>query len=242
MQTDLPVLLAIAAPNEAKAVLGRLGCPGALLRPWAPISVGKIDILLTGVGKANACGAVAMALAQGRYQAVINLGIAGALPETEGTVPCSIGDVVFATRSVFADEGIDADDGFHDLASRGFGAFPDGANGVDADPALKSFLQSTCSRAGPVATVSLCSGNDRRARETAARTQAIAEAMEGAAVLLAAARLNIPAAEIRVISNTTGDRSQQVWDLKRSFTILGETAERISRLHWHARSSATDLP
>ena len=37
--------------------------------------------------------------------------------------------------------------------------------------------------------------------------------MEGAAVVHAARRLHLPAIELRTISNTTGDRDRQHWDL-----------------------------
>ena len=66
---------------------------------------------------------------------------------------------------------------------------------------------------GRIATVATCSGSDLQAELIARRTSAIAEAMEGAAVVHAARRLGVPAIEIRTISNTTGDRQHQQWDL-----------------------------
>lgn len=52
--------------------------------------------------------------------------------------------------------------------------------------------------------------------------------MEGAAVLLAAHRLGIPAAEIRVISNTTGDRDRQVWDFGAGFAGMRRVMEEVA--------------
>ena len=57
----------------------------------------------------------------------------------------------------------------------------------------------------------------------AARTKAVAEAMEGAAVVHAARRLGVPAIELRVISNTTGDRDNQKWDLAGALAALGRS-------------------
>jgi futalosine hydrolase len=73
-----------------------------------------------------------------------------------------------------------------------------------------------------IATVSTCSGTDAAATEIAHRTGAAAEAMEGAAVGLVAFRHKVAFAEVRVISNTTGDRSRQVWALEESLAELGK--------------------
>jgi futalosine hydrolase len=81
-------------------------------------------------------------------------------------------------------------------------------------------------RMGPLATVATCSGTDEAARAVARRTDALAEAMEGAAVVHAARRLGVPAIELRAISNMTGDRAAQQWDLSRGLDALGEAARR----------------
>ena len=62
-----------------------------------------------------------------------------------------------------------------------------------------------------------------------ARTGAIAEAMEGGAVGVSAARVGggVWFSELRVISNTTGDRAGQRWDLSRALARLSETAGRL---------------
>jgi futalosine hydrolase len=46
--------------------------------------------------------------------------------------------------------------------------------------------------------------------------------MEGAAVVHAARRLKVPAIELRAISNTTGDRANQQWDLQAGLAALGQ--------------------
>jgi nucleoside phosphorylase len=47
--------------------------------------------------------------------------------------------------------------------------------------------------------------------------------MEGAAVVHAARRQKVAAIEIRAISNTTGDRASQQWDLQAGFEALGKS-------------------
>jgi hypothetical protein len=45
--------------------------------------------------------------------------------------------------------------------------------------------------------------------------------------MLASARLGVPGAELRVVSNTTGERVKQQWELKRALAIVGEVARSI---------------
>jgi len=51
--------------------------------------------------------------------------------------------------------------------------------------------------------------------------------MEGAAVVHAARRAGVPAIEIRSISNTTGDRPKQRWDIAAAFTALARVGDEI---------------
>ena len=79
------------------------------------------------------------------------------------------------------------------------------------------------------ATVATCSGSDLQADLVARRTSAVAEAMEGAAVVHAARRLGVPAIEVRAISNTTGDRDQQQWNIGKALAALGDAVPAIIR-------------
>jgi futalosine hydrolase len=219
------LLIVVAAPTEAAAVRRGAGLDGpARDAPhWHPIPLAPgVDLLLTGVGKANAAGAVAAALATGRHGAVVDLGIAGALPHGSGAA--SIGTVVFAESSVFADEGVQTEAEFRSLAAMGWGIAPDATDALAPSPLLASTLRPLARIHGVVATVSTCSGTDAAAAEVVRRTDAIAEAMEGAAVLLAATRAGVPAAELRVISNTTGDRARQRWDIPAAMNRLATLA------------------
>jgi futalosine hydrolase len=221
------MLLVFAAPNEAKCIAEGVGCevPQGGFVAWRVHPHGPLSLLQTGVGKANACGAVAQALATGRYRAVISLGIGGCLPH--GAATCTLGEVVLGDRSIFADEGVQTEQEFRTIESLGFGAFPDGRGETHADPELLTLLGARRRRVGPIATVSTCSGTDGLAQAVASRTGALVEAMEGAGVLLAAARAGVAAAEIRVVSNTTGDRSRQVWKMPLAMSTLAAVAAEI---------------
>ena len=244
-------LLVVAAGNEARSVLEVFGVgvaadgalargtplirtlasagthlPSRALTPWSLIELNRVDLLITGVGKANATGAVMAAAASRQYSSVVNLGIGGALPRTPAPLP--IGQVVLGTQAHFADEGVQTPGGFLPLAQLGFACGLEGTDAVKPDPTLLEQLEACADARGGIATVSVCSGTDELARQIADRTGAIAEGMEGAGVLLAAARLGIPAAELRVISNTTGDRTRQVWDIKTAMKRLGSLAVSLS--------------
>lgn len=219
------LLVAVAAPIEARSVVDALHAAAPPAAPWDIVECGPIDLLLTGVGKANAAGAVAARADPERHAGILQLGIAGALPGGG----LAIGDVVVATASVLADEGLLTPDGFTGLAAMGFPSGPAGESipchvrwGVALAEALRP------AHRGPIATVSTCSGTDELAAAIRDRTGAIAEGMEGAAAGLSALRLGIPFAEVRVISNTTGDRECQVWDIKGAWRELGRVARAIA--------------
>ena len=215
----------MAAPTEARAVLTGLASDAGLAeRPWVLHRLNEtVDAVVSGVGKANAAGAVARVADPASHGAVLSVGIGGALPGSE----IRLRDVVVATRCLYADEGIDSPSGFRDCPSMGFSLGPFEGSGPDVPRWLVEPLRPLADAAGPIATVSTCSGTDVAADRVRERTGGIAEAMEGAAVAHVAARLGIPAGEIRVISNTTGDRPRQTWDLSGALRVLAGVIGRL---------------
>ncbi len=219
------LLLAVAAPAEARAVLAATGGDRALAdRPWCLHPLNELlELVVTGVGKANAAGGVGRIGDPERHSGVIGAGIAGALPGSS----LELGQTVLATRSVFADEGLLTPSAFVSVEAMGFPADWAAGDLADADRALGDALDSLADGRGVLATVSTCSGTDQAAAEVVRRTGAVAESMEGAAVVLAAHRLGLPAVELRVISNTTGDRDRQRWDLGRALSRLADVIGRL---------------
>ena len=177
------------------------------------------DLLVTsGIGRTNAAAATTeAALKAGPFDAVLSCGVAGALPGGD----LDLGDAVLATACVYAEEGLVTPDGFGDMTVLGFPLGDFDGNNVPVDTALHAALRDTFP-CGPIVTVATCSGTDEQAACIAARTGARAEAMEGAAVVHAARRLGIPAIELRTISNHTGDRAAQRWDLPAALAALRE--------------------
>jgi futalosine hydrolase len=232
-QSVKEVLFVVAASGEAQAAVRGLSLAGNVEVPeWEAVGVGAgVSLLRTGVGKANAAGAVACVCNANKYRAIVNVGIAGALPESE----LEIGSVIGGSASVFADEGLETEDGFRTIAEMGFPLGPRPIEGVriPGDSGLVARLRGHVDAMGAIATVSTCSGTDALARRVRERTGADAECMEGAAIAQVCARLGVPFVEVRVISNTTGDRGSQRWDIKRAFermsAVLGRVAAELAR-------------
>jgi futalosine hydrolase len=200
------VLVVTSVPAEAEAI-------GSL--PNATVVVG-------GIGRTNAAVATTEAILRGGegnvggFAAVINAGVAGSLPDSA----LALGESVVSTSCIYVEEGLAAPEGFLDMTGLGLGLGDFEGNTVPVGAGLLQRLERRC-RAGPIATVATCSGTDAAAREVVRRTGAVAEAMEGAAVVHAARRLGVAAIELRVISNTTGDRDRQQWDLPGALRVLG---------------------
>lgn len=218
------VLLVIAVAGEADAALRGLGGSGGGLRLWVRSEACDFaDVVLSGVGKANAAAATARALDPGRHAAVLSVGVCGALPGSG----LEVGSAVAGTASVNADEGIALPGGgFETCTEMGFPT-TEADDAVPTDPRVLRVLEPACDIAGAIATVSTCSGTDELARAVRARTGAVAEAMEGAAVGRVAEVVGVAFGELRVVSNQTGDRDKQVWELGRAFARLGEVLGRL---------------
>lgn len=215
------LVLLMPTPREYAAVAGALGAP-LEVEPWQVTRAGGFALAMCGIGKANAAGAVAAILSGlDRPRGFICLGVAGSLPGS----PAAIGDAVLASPSLFLDEGVQTGEGLITCEQLGFPIGPEG--GVIApDQGLEAILAPLSDHTGPIGTVSSCAGTDDLARRRG--RHAIAEAMEGAAAGLAAWRLGAPFAELRAISNTTGARENQIWDLERAMTRLAAVAARLA--------------
>lgn len=183
-------------------------------------------VVAGGIGRTNAAIATTRSiLEQGPFDAVLSMGVAGSLPGSG----LAIGDVVVGSSAIYMEEGIETPMGFGDMSSLGFSLGDFEGNTIQSDPALYERLASL-GRCGPIATVATCSGTDLAAERVHSRTGAIAEAMEGAAVLHAGRSLALPGIEVRTISNSTGDRDNQQWNLDLALESLTGAAGCLNGL------------
>lgn len=184
--------------------------------PW----VDDPRMLELGVGKVAATLALTRRVLEQRPEAVVLFGLAGTYPRGP-----EVGEVCLVTADWLADEGVAVPGGFlalEDLELGERGPFV-------ADMALTDSLDARLGggvRRVVGATVSTCAGTDARAEEHMAACPGVAvESMEGAAVGAVCAAMGIPWAQLRVISNRTGDRDRAGWDLEGALERLHEAME-----------------
>ncbi|KWV34601.1 futalosine hydrolase [Micromonospora rifamycinica] len=213
------LLVLTAVPAEAEAVRAGLADPTVTVRA---VGVGPA------VAGATTARLLALAEAAGRpYRAVVSAGIAGGFA---GRAP--VGGTVLASRSVAADLGAESPGGFIPLDELGMPAELLGAGPtIEADPALLGRLRAALPEAvvGAVLTVSTVTGTTASTAALADRhPDAVAEAMEGYAVAVAAAQAGIPFAELRTISNPIGPRDRDGWRMREAITALTGAARTLS--------------
>jgi futalosine hydrolase len=169
-----------------------------------------------------------LAEAAGRpYRAVVSAGIAGGFVNR---VP--VGGTVLADRSVAADLGAESPTGFIPLEELGMPAeLLGGGSVVPADPGLLAALRTALPAAavGAVLTVSTVTGTAASTAALADRhPDAVAEAMEGYGVAVAATQADLPFAELRTVSNPIGPRDRGSWRMREAFAALTEAAAALS--------------
>lgn len=178
-----------------------------------------------GVGPARAAMNLTRALFLGPPPPlVISFGFCGVYPAAVETSSLSVGAGCLVQREVFADEGVESDDGFLDLGRLGFA---DAREFQADDRATRAAAAALSLPIVAGATVSACSGTDARAAVIAARSQAQVETMEGAAVALVCARFGVPWLQLRVVSNRCGARAQAGFDIAAAKQQLGRLVPKL---------------
>ena len=185
-----------------------------------------LDVVVGGVGPAASGAAAAQALTRRPYGLVLSAGIAGGFP------PAGIGDVVVADEIVFADLGAETSDGFVLASTLGFG---DERSVVPSDVVgrLRSVLPAA--RVGAVLTAATVTGTAATAAARQSRhPSALAEAMEGAGVAVAATSAGVPFGEVRAISNAVGPRDRAAWRVPHALDVLGAAINAVAQADWTA--------
>lgn len=192
-----------------------------------------------GMGKTNAAHGATALLETRPVRGVVGFGIAGAYPASG----MKAGDVALASEVVYADEGVEAPDGW--LSTEGIGIPLLEREGVrrfnhfPLDPGLVERARAALeaagipARVGPALTVSTCSGTTARGDVLARRFGALTEGMEGAALAHVCALYEVPFLEVRGVSNAVVDRDLSAWRI-RDAADAAQRAVRALAVAWPA--------
>ena len=158
--------------------------------------------LCCGVGPVDAAAATAAALASRRPLAVVHVGIAGARRA------CGLGppNLVVGTEAIYCDLGVPDRFAPHRL-------LPDARLLAAARRALPGAHALPIGTSGRVGQTSGCD----------------IEAMEGFAVLRAAALAGVPAVEVRAIANAIEETDRALWRFDEAFAAVIDATPRLVR-------------
>ena len=167
---------------------------------------------LTGVGIPPALAQTLSAAGQLRPKRILNIGIAGAYPNSG----LSIGDIVVGRSEVYGDVGFGLPEapGFQYIGESEWGAF------YKMPLPLTQFAELPAAHFGNGCTVNTCTGTEAVGRLRETLFDADFETMEGAAVAQAGQTLGIPVCEIRAISNFASTRDMRPENIRLALAHL----------------------
>jgi futalosine hydrolase len=173
------------------------------------------SVLVTGVGIVPTVFHMTKVLSRNNFQFVLNVGIAGAINRK-----LSIGQTVNIVSDEFAFWGSEDNDDFLSVFKAGLqnsNEYPF-SNGKILP--LKSDFDLPSIEMVSGLTVQTVTGSVQSIDFLHQHYHADVESMEGAAVFYVANQFNIPAAQIRSISNYVEPRNRDNWKIKAAFTAL----------------------
>lgn len=187
----------------------------------------RFDVRVAGVGPIAAGVTTAKVLASAEYDLVVSAGIGGGF-----SGKAEVGTLVVADEIVVADLGVETCEGFSSIDELGFGS-----TRITVDASLVQRVTEALLAAklpvntGSVLTVSTVTGTAESAERLAARVSgAMAEAMEGYGVALAANEYGLPILELRAISNMVGPRDRTAWRIEEALEVLTAASKVLAEV------------
>ena len=254
------LLVGYLAPLDAAGSAGGLPRREEMAAGIAPAGIvpaagRRVALAVSGLDKVNAAHLLTCLLQamEPLPRLVLQVGIAGALPNKGDVASASVGDVVIATQEAYSDTGSSSPAGWLSARELGWpigivdgiesgGVFPIDGRLVAAALKVVALAAARADRsapaairpeehprvlAGPCVTASLVTGLASEAQELADRWEAVAESMEGAAAAHICALYETPFLEVRGISNLVGDRDRAAWQVQRAVAAASWAARAI---------------
>lgn len=197
-----------------------------LKEEWA----NKVDVLVTGIGATFTAFALTQKLMQQNYDMVLNVGIAGSFDAA-----ISHGDVVQVVQEEFADLAYETQTGYESFFDSGFidgnkTPFVDGGKLIATPPnQIQELLQSVKKAKG--ITVNKVHGTAESIALVEKKYAPQIESMEGAAVFYVCKQMNVPAVQLRSVSNKVEPRNKEAWNIPLAIKNLhAKTTELLVQL------------
>ncbi len=177
----------------------------------------RVGIAHSGLGVVNMAALMTAVLPRSRPEQVFLIGCGGGYPESG----LEIGDLAVAESETYGDLGVLTPEGFlhaADLENRttdksSFNVQKKYFFNKEKLKEIKAEFPHV--RSGPFVTVSCCSGTAESSLRLQQRTGGICENMEGAAAAQLCAEFAVPMLELRGISNPTGTRDPELWNIEK---------------------------
>ena len=240
-----PLLVVGATDLELAGIAAALDGGEAAATAWGPARRGarhgaNVVVQALGLGKANTAAGLAIAVAELRPSAVLQVGIGGAYVGSF----LSVGMAMLATEDLQLDLGLRRPEGWADWSALGFplrpqvpdalvadagdrGAAPVRVVAVPTDRALADAIAAaTGLPRGRFATLDAVTHDVHLGAAMQAAFDVSVESMEGAAAAQTALALAIPFAELRAVSNVVGERDKARWDLRGAVRIARDAGLR----------------
>ncbi|WP_207533531.1 futalosine hydrolase [Desertivirga arenae] len=176
----------------------------------------QVDLLVTGVGMVATAFSMGRALASRDFDLAINAGIAGSFNRD-----LKIGETVVVKEDRFAELGAENNDDFLSIDELGFGT------SSYKSSFSHSFLNSLSGVSG--ITVNKVHGRQSSIESTIKLLKPDIESMEGAAFFYACKEVNLPALQLRSISNYVEPRNKDSWQIPLAVTNLNATLNGFIR-------------
>lgn len=160
----------------------------------------ELKILITGVGMVATSYALGLALNKAQFDLAINVGVAGSFYKN-----LKIGQLVEVREDILAELGTEDDEEFLSLAAMNLGEVEFFAT---KNTALTDDLRKVTG-----ITVNTVHGNTESIEAVQERLNPTIESMEGAAFFYACEEAQIPAIQIRAVSNYVEKRNRENWNI-----------------------------
>jgi len=223
------VLVLAATPAETALLRQQLSTSNSFLCGDRELLRGNLCAVPVIIGHGG-IGAMLMAmqltrmLTELRPEAVILCGCGGSYPDSG----LDIGDLALASSESYGDCGVTTGAGFIPLEQLNIPQqtrlAPLFQQSYDLDTAIYKRAAGLLPQAhcGPFVTVNNGSGTPELNRQLQRQTAGICENMEGAAAAQVCAEFSCPLLEVRGISNPTGTRANELWDIPLGMRVAQE--------------------